>query len=119
MDWTEGGSPHLPCDYSVPLTACLHGAEIRGNTSDSKNARLVIYNSQKQFESVCIHASRQLKSDTPASKYNKSFAVMCAFLVWYQHNITQLQKLPIRLNILISDFNIASMRLHIVISLKG
>lgn len=48
--WTgqRGGSSHLPHDYSVPLTACLHGAEIRGNNFDGKNAQLVIYYSQKQ-----------------------------------------------------------------------
>lgn len=48
MDATEGGSPHLPCDYSVLLTACSHGAEIRGNNSDEKNAGLLIYYSQIQ-----------------------------------------------------------------------
>lgn len=48
MDATEGGSPHLPCDYSVWLTACSHGAEIRGNNTDEKNAGLLIYYSQIQ-----------------------------------------------------------------------
>lgn len=46
---------------------------------------------ETEFESVCIHASRQLKSDTPASKYNKSFAIMCACWVGYQQNISQSQ----------------------------
>lgn len=62
---------------------------------------------ETEFESVCIHASRQLKSDTPASKYNKSFAIMCACWVGYQQNISQSQKLQIKPNIWISGFLIA------------
>lgn len=48
MDATEGGSPLLPPDYSVRLTACSDGAEIRGNNSNDKKAGLVIYYSEIQ-----------------------------------------------------------------------
>lgn len=48
MDRTEGRTPLLPYDYSVLLTACSHGAEIRGNNFDGKNVGLLIYYSQKQ-----------------------------------------------------------------------
>lgn len=57
-------------------------------------------------ESVCMQASWQLKSNTPAPKYYKSFAIMLHF--WFDISISQLQKLQIRYNILISDFYIVT-----------
>lgn len=77
-DRAEGRSPLLPRGYSMPLTTCTHGAEIRGNESNGKNASFDLL---LAFESVCTHASRQPESDTPASKYHKSLATMFASLV--------------------------------------
>lgn len=67
MDRTDGRSTLLPRDYSVPLTACSYGAEIRlGNNFDGKNAGLLIYYSQNQSlnQYACMHASRHMESDT-------------------------------------------------------
>lgn len=81
----------LPRDYSVMLTAWSHGGRNQRKQLWWQQCWLFdLLLTETEFESVCMHAGRQLKSDTPASKYDKSFAIMCAFLVWDQQDISQL-----------------------------